>query len=867
MIASFFKFLFGTKNQRAINKLKPLVEKINSLEENFINLEDSQFIIKTVEFRERVSKGESLDSILPEAYALVREASKRKLGQRHYDVQLIGGIVLHQGKISEMKTGEGKTLTSTLPLYLNSLSGEGVHLVTVNDYLANRDAEWMSPIYNALGVTVSALKENMNDFERKKVYSSDIVYGTNSQFGFDYLRDNMKFRISDYVQRSLNFAIVDEADSVLIDEARTPLIISGSSNEDTIELYKSVDKIIKNFRKKEDYEIDEKEKNVTLTEEGVDKIESCLQIKNLYAPENIKVLHHVMQSLKAHAIFKKDVDYIVYDGRVLIVDEFTGRILDGRRYNDGLHQAIEAKEGVEIEEESQTLASITLQNYFRLYKKISGMTGTAFTEAEEFHKIYNLDVVVIPTNRDIRRMDKNDLIFLSENSKFKNILKDVSERYEKGQPVLIGTVAVETSEKLSAALSKAGIPHEVLNAKNHARESEIIANAGKKGKITIATNMAGRGTDIKLTEESKELGGLYILGTERHESRRIDNQLRGRSGRQGDPGESRFYISLDDSLIRRFSGEKLKTWMIKFGGMKEDEIIEDQSISSMIETAQEKVEKHNFEIRKQLIEYDDVLNQQRIIIYKLRKMVISGGESLKSVFSDLLEKFLKNLVFEIVKNKKNTTSEEKREIIGYLTKNIEIDSNEIQENILAIKSAEQIISVCHEILYSDYLKNFENLLNDQSENDNENDKNELIILEKQKWFMLETIDQAWRQHIVNLENIKEGIGLRGYGQKTPIIEYKSEAFNLFKEMMKDLFETIITNILKKDFNKTEDIENIRKHISKLENEFSDMLMSHLDSEEMDEKKIRETLKILEKKGIKMDKKSMKASLKNSENLK
>jgi preprotein translocase subunit SecA len=795
MIAKFFKFVFGTANQRSLNKLHPIVNKINEFENDMLSLTSDELKSRTSKLKELVVQGESLENILPEAFAMVREASNRVIGQRPFDVQMIGGIVLNQGKICEMKTGEGKTLTATLPLFLNSLTGKGTHLITVNDYLASRDAEWMGQIYKALGQSVGALKNDMHDGDRKKIYNCDIVYGTNSEFGFDYLRDNMKFSLSDYVQRDLFFAIVDEADSILIDEARTPLIISGSSDEESIGMYRQVNDVIKKLVAKEDYEVDEKERNSFLTENGIDRVQKGLLIENLYAQENIKYLHHVNQSLRAHALFKIDVDYVVYDGQVFIVDEFTGRILPGRRYNDGLHQAIEAKEGVEIQEESQTLASITIQNYFRLYKKISGMTGTALTEAEEFHKIYKLDVVSIPTNLPMIREDKHDFVFLSESAKFKNIVKDIKERYKNGQPVLIGTVAVETSERLSNVLQKEGILHSVLNAKYHEQEAEIIAHAGEVGKITIATNMAGRGTDIKLSEEAKKRGGLYILGTERHESRRIDNQLRGRSGRQGDRGESRFYISLDDSLIRRFGGESMKVWMQRTG-MKEDEIIEDKMVSGIIESAQEKIEKHNFEARKQLIEYDDVLNQQRVIIYGLRKRIIAGGDSFVEVINELLKKVLENIVRSFVEN---STSIKKKFIPDILTEIKQLTGTSIEEIRVLVEGlnrVEAFVEKLHSYFYKIYSKNI--LISDIDNNLKDEDVllRRTFILEKQKWVILEILNQNWRQHIVDLENIREGIGLRGYGQKTPLIEYKNEAFSLFKNMVENTFKIIVASAIK-----------------------------------------------------------------------
>jgi len=642
MIARILAKIFGSNNERQLKQLRPIVQIINDFEPTISVLTDEQLGEKTNEFREQLAQGKSLDSLLPEAFAVVREAARRTLGQRHFDVQLIGGIVLHQGKIAEMKTGEGKTLTATLPLYLNALAGKGAHLVTVNDYLARRDAEWMKPIYNLLKLNVACLQHSMSDKERKEAYASDILYATNNELGFDYLRDNMKFRKEDLAQRELSYAIVDEVDSILIDEARTPLIISGSS-EDVSEFYVHANRVVERLQKLEDFEIDEKMRTALLTETGVDKVEAAFRIDNLFSVEHMLLLHHINQSLRAHALFKRDVDYIVKDNEVLIVDEFTGRILPGRRYSDGLHQALEAKEGVEIEKESQTLASITLQNFFRLYKKLAGMTGTAATESEEFHNIYNLAVISIPTNQPVMRLDKSDLIFLTKNAKYKAIAADIQERHENGQPVLIGTIAVETSEYISAVLRSHNIPHDVLNAKQHEKEAEIIAHAGEPGHVTIATNMAGRGTDIKLTLESVNAGGLYILGTERHESRRIDNQLRGRSGRQGDPGESRFYISLEDDLVRIFAGDSLKRKM-QFFGMQEDEIIESKMVSRTIERAQERVEKHNYDTRKHLLEYDDVLNQQRIVVYNYRRDALEGEQRIYELVRDFIIATLEDLI-------------------------------------------------------------------------------------------------------------------------------------------------------------------------------------------------------------------------------
>lgn len=782
MLANLLARIFGTANARELSKLQPLVAQINEFEPKIKPLTDEQLALKTQEFRQQIENGKSLDDILPEAFAVVREAALRKLGQRHFDVQLMGGIVLHEGKIAEMKTGEGKTLTATLPLYLNALSGKGAHLITVNDYLARRDAEWMGTIYQALGLSVAALQNTMHDTDRKSAYQADILYGTNSEFGFDYLRDNMKFRLSDYVQRDLNYAIVDEVDSILIDEARTPLIISGGSDESS-QLYEIVNRVIPGLVKAIDYEIEEKERRVTLTELGNDKIERALRVDNLYAVENIKMLHHVNQALRAHTLFKNDVEYVVRDNQVLIVDEFTGRILPGRRYSDGLHQAIEAKEGVKIEQETQTLASITLQNYFRLYKKLAGMTGTAATEAEEFHQIYKLSIISIPTNVPAIRVDQSDFIFLTKNAKYKAIIEDIRKRHELGQPVLIGTISVETSELLSSIFDAHTIPHEVLNAKNHAREAEIVAHAGEPGRVTIATNMAGRGTDIKLTSESKTAGGLYILGTERHESRRIDNQLRGRSGRQGDPGESRFYIALEDDLIRVFAGEGIKRNMERFG-MKEDEVIESRFISRNIENAQEKVEKYNFEIRKHLLEYDDVLNQQRTVIYRYRREVLEGEEHIFELIRDMIGAVVEDVV-SLNTNQRALTSEAYDAIIKSLETMFAVSHEEFEKHQLSKSSSEMLRIDLINFLLMRYRLYTEGPHAQQMQ-------------EAQKWLMLESIDQAWKQHMLNLDSLKEGIGLRQVGQKNPLIEYKRESFAMFEEMMRNIRWEVINNIFHLD---------------------------------------------------------------------
>jgi preprotein translocase subunit SecA len=829
VIASLLKFIFGTANQRKIKQLQPIIQLINELEKDFLSLTDTELAQKTAVFKERLSRGEALDNILPEAFATVRESGRRFLGQRHYDVQLMGGIILSQGKIAEMKTGEGKTLTATLALYLNALHGKGAHLVTSNDYLAKRDAEWMAPIYTNLGMTIGSLQNEMYDKEKKQEYQKDILHGTSSEFGFDYLRDNMKFRLEDYVQRELSYAIVDEVDSILIDEARTPLIISGASEEENHELVMKANQIIEQLKKIQGkniikvkpkmmsiedhlqepdpstlpdvfFTVDEREKSVNLTEQGVDKVEQALGITQLFSVENIKYLHYISQALKAHIIFNKDVDYIVFQDQVLIVDELTGRVLQGRRYSDGLHQAIEAKEHVTIQPETQTLASITIQNFFKLYKKLAGMTGTALTEAEEFYKIYNLDVVSIPTNQTMIRKDFSDYVFLSERAKFKKIVEDIKEKHLKGQPILIGTVAVETSEKLSDALKREKIPHDVLNAKQHEREAEIVAHAGQKGKITIATNMAGRGTDIKLSAEAKEAGGLFILGTERHESRRIDNQLRGRAGRQGDSGESRFYISLEDTLIRRFGRDSMKNAMI-WGGMKEDDIIEETMISDQIEVAQEKIEKDNFESRKQIIEYDEVLNTQRVMIYRLRRAIITGGETLFETIQDCFTQGVSNEIETIASEQ--GMDETNKAIVPILYERLMAKIQFEPEDIPYVEfekaaAEDNRVQKIGEKIYAWYLtKTFPMMKPEMTE---EEQKQAHMIEELQKWFMLETLDYAWRQHIVNLDGIREGINLRSWGQKAPLIEYKNEAFLLFKRMTYNLISEIISKIgSKKDF--------------------------------------------------------------------
>ena len=778
MFTSLLSKIMGTSNERELKRLGPIVEKINSFEPQFKKLSDEQLGEKTNEFRERLSQGETLNDILPEAFAAVREAASRTIGQRPYDVQLLGGVVLHQGKIAEMKTGEGKTLAATLPLYLNALEGKGAHLVTVNDYLAQRDAAWMKPVYNMLGLEVACLGHGMTDQERKDAYNSDILYATNNELGFDYLRDNMKFRYEDFVQRPLSYAIVDEVDSILIDEARTPLIISGSAEESS-KLYLEANQLAGRLKKGEDYEVDEKARSVQMTELAMDKVEKAFGVQNLYAVENLNLLHHMQQALRANTLFKIDVDYVVKDGQVLIVDEFTGRVLPGRRYSDGLHQALEAKEGVEIERESQTLASITLQNFFRLYNRLAGMTGTAATESEEFHNIYGLDVIEVLTNKQMIRDDQSDLIFLTKNAKYQAIVDDIKERHKKGQPILIGTVAIETSELLSAILKAQGVPHEVLNAKQHQREAEIVAHAGEPGQITIATNMAGRGTDIQLTSESKKIGGLYILGTERHESRRIDNQLRGRSGRQGDVGDSRFYISLEDDLIRIFAGDSLKANMERFG-MKEDEIIESKFVSKTIERAQEKVEKHNFETRKHLLEYDDVLNQQRGIVYSYRRDVLDGEGRVYDLIRDFIAKIVEDSV-ELHCPKRIISDRQVDEVYQDMHQLIGIPIDMLRKSKIGTANVEQFTTDLINYLLEQY-----DLFRNRGDKE--------VVQQAEKWLMLETIDQAWKQHMLNLDHRKEGIGLRGWGQKTPLIEYKREAFDMFREMMEQIRRDVVRHI-------------------------------------------------------------------------
>ncbi len=784
MLNSILTKIIGTKGERDIKNLRPYVEAVNNLEPTISALSDEKLKTKTSEYKQKISQGASLDDLLIEAFAVVRETAKRTLNMRHFDVQIIGGVVLHQGKIAEMATGEGKTLVATLPAYLNALVGKGVHIVTVNDYLARRDTEWMGPIYKFLGLTLGTIQHGLNDVERKEAYSCSITYGTNNEFGFDYLRDNMKYGFDDFVQRSHFYAIVDEVDSILIDEARTPLIISGPSEEST-EKYYLVDRIIPRLRRKEDYEIDEKARTSTLTETGVLKSEKLLKIENLYDPANWEWLHCLHQALKAHTLFKRDVDYMVKEGKVIIVDEFTGRLMPGRRYSEGLHQSLEAKEHVKIEEENQTIATITFQNYFRMYDKLAGMTGTAETEAAEFNKIYDLDVIVIPTNKPLRRNEYPDVIYRSAKEKYDAAVKEILKLNSKevklngkvysGQPVLVGTASIDNSEQLSKMLKKHGIKHVVLNAKYHEKEAEIVAQAGQAGSVTIATNMAGRGTDIVLGEGVVELGGLLILGTERHEARRIDNQLRGRAGRQGDPGSSRFYLSLEDDLLRIFGMDKLRG-VLGHLGMAEGVPIEHQTVTKSIERAQKQVEMRNFEIRKHLLEYDDVMNKQRNAIYSLRRDILSGKDQ-KTYILNLSNDILDWLLDTYAKADKDPQDWQieslKQKILHYFgidISNISINFNQINPDELKESLLNTITNK-----YEDKEKRF----------------GPEIMRLHERFIILQIIDSQWKDHLYSMDHLKEGIGLRGYGQRDPLVEYKRESFEIFQAMMERIEDEVI----------------------------------------------------------------------------
>jgi preprotein translocase subunit SecA len=759
--------VFGSKNERTLKRLAPNVARINDLEGQIQALSDADLKAQTVRFRERLDNGESLDDLLPEAFATVREASRRVLSMRHFDVQLIGGMILNNGAIAEMKTGEGKTLVATLPCYLNALSGKGAHVVTVNDYLARRDTEWMGQIYRFLGMEVGTILHGLTDQERKAAYGADITYGTNNEFGFDYLRDNMKFDVDSLVQRELNFAVVDEVDSILIDEARTPLIISGPAEKST-HLYYQVNGIVPRLQNERDYTVDEKARSVALTEEGVALAENLLEVDNLYDPNNIDMLHHVNQALKAHALFKRDVDYIVKKGEVIIVDEFTGRLMPGRRYSEGLHQALEAKENVKIENENQTLATITFQNYFRMYDKLSGMTGTADTEAAEFKKIYDLDVTVVPTNLPMVREDFADVIYKTRREKYEAVIEEIRELHKAGQPVLVGTINIDVSEQLSKQLKKRGVPHTVLNAKHHEREAEIVSEAGQPGAVTISTNMAGRGTDIKLGEGVKDLGGLHILGTERHESRRIDNQLRGRSGRQGDPGSSRFYMALEDDLLRIFGGERITSIMEKLG-MQEGEPIEHKLISKAIENAQSKVEGHNFDIRKQLLEYDDVMNQQREVIYKQRRDLLTGID-IRETIEDILMDTAEDEAAKFVDERAHATEWDWEAIGNSLFGRFGLKIDKPDADTLDGLTKEGLAELIYEVCHDAYLEKATAIGDEE-------------FRKIERYIMLQTVDSLWKDHLLGMDHLKEGIGMRAYAQQDPLIVYKKEGFEMFQALM------------------------------------------------------------------------------------
>ena len=837
MINALLKKVFGSKNEREIKRMRPLVAQIGSYESGLQKLSDEALGAKTEQFRKRLADGTALDDLLPEAFAVCREVSRRKLGMRHFDVQLIGGIILHEGNIAEMKTGEGKTLVATLALYLNALEGKGSHLVTVNDYLAKRDAQWMSPLYHHLGLSVGVIQhessflfdptyeaedkrlQHLRPCSRQEAYRADITYGTNNEFGFDYLRDNMVGDLEQCVQRELNYAIVDEVDSILIDEARTPLIISGPT-EDSTDLYYRIDRIIPALKRDVDYTIEEKTKTAALTEEGNEKVERALGVENLYDAANMTLVHHVVQGLRAHVLYHRDVDYVVKDGEVLIVDEFTGRLMPGRRWSDGLHQAVEAKEGVKIANENQTLASITFQNLFRMYEKLAGMTGTADTEAGEFAKIYNLDVLIAPTNRPNIRQDFADVVYRTEKEKFNAIVEDIADCHKRGQPVLVGTISIEKSERLAGYLVRHGIKHNVLNAKHHEREAEIIAQAGRKGAVTIATNMAGRGTDILLggnaeflfkktlyadpemaserqtalmasiqadcDAEKKEVvtvGGLHIIGTERHESRRIDNQLRGRSGRQGDPGSSRFYLSLEDDLLRIFGSERISKIMLKLG-MEEGVPIEAGMVTRAIENAQKKVEAHHFEIRKQLLDYDDVLNKQREVVYERRRIILSG-EDLQAEIQSYAEQILDELLDVYCPKDSYQEDWDLKGLADACFAQFSIDIKDGAESPAALKE------MGFDALRDDMLRKIQ-----EAYAKKEQELGAELLRYLEKMVLLRTIDTLWKDHLLGMDSLREGIGLRGYGQKDPLTEYKREAFDMFAGMMDRMQRDVLEHLFR-----------------------------------------------------------------------
>lgn len=775
MFDKFFDRLFNGSNEKEIKKIRKIVEqKINPLEDGLKNLSDSSLAYKTTEFKNRLAKGETLDDILPEAFAVIREASRRVLGMRHFDVQLIGGIILHRGNIAEMCTGEGKTLVATAPVYLNALAGKGVHVITVNDYLAKRDSEWMGQVYKFLGLSVGLIVHDLDFNQRKIAYNSDITYGTNNEFGFDYLRDNMVTSFDQMVQRPLHYCLIDEVDSILIDEARTPLIISGPGQKSTDNYYVMA-KLVPQLVKEEDYTIDEKQKTVAPTEQGVAKMEKLLGVENLYDADNLELNHLFVQALRAQTMMERDRDYVVKDGEVVIVDEFTGRLMYGRRYSDGLHQAIEAKEGLEVQRESQTLATITFQNYFRMYDKLAGMTGTAKTEEQEFIKIYGLPVLQVPTNRGIQRKDLPDVIFKTKRGKYRAVVREVQKRHATGQPMLIGTTSIEQSELLSHMLKEAGIVHSVLNAKYHEQEAAIVAQAGQKGQVTIATNMAGRGTDIQLGEGVAELGGLAIIGTERHESRRIDNQLRGRAGRQGDPGSSQFFLSLDDDLMRIFGGDNIKKFMEKMG-LEEDEPINSVMVSNAIQKAQKRVEARNFDIRKYVLEYDDVMNQQRKVVYEQRRKILEGDDMRDQIMS---------MVDSVVEKGMTTYADPKlypeEWDFGGLLKYCEkffLTPDELTAEEIEEMSREEIEDKLKQLAHATYAQREESI-------------GAPMMRELEKAVMLKVVDSKWMEHLDDMDMLKEGIGLRSFGQRNPLVEYKVEAYDIFEEMQQAMMETII----------------------------------------------------------------------------
>ena len=802
----FLQSLIGNNSAKEVKKMRKIVDHINELEPNYVKLSDANLVAKTDEFKRRLQKGETLDDILPEAFAVCREASKRVLGMRHFDVQMLGGICLHRGNIAEMRTGEGKTLVATLAVYLNALSGKGVHVVTVNDYLATRDSEQMGRLYNFLGLSTGLIVANLDYNQRKEAYAADVTYGTNNEFGFDYLRDNMVSDVSQMVQRPLNYAIVDEVDSILIDEARTPLIISGPGSRSTDNYYKLA-QVVPHLVKDEDYTIDEKQKTIAPTDSGITKVEKMLGIENLYDADNIELNHLLGASLRAYAMMHRDTDYVVKDGEVVIVDEFTGRLMFGRRYSDGLHQAIEAKEGLKVERESQTLASITFQNYFRMYEKLSGMTGTAKTEEKEFNDIYGLEVIPIPPNRPLIRVDLPDLIFKSKAAKYRAVVRNAVERHQTGQPILIGTTSITQSEELSDMLLRAGVPHKVLNAKHHEQEAEIVANAGQMGMVTIATNMAGRGTDITLGEGVPELGGLAILGTERHESRRIDNQLRGRAGRQGDPGSSQFFLSLEDDLMRIFGADNISGIMDKLG-MEEDEPIEHSLITKSIERAQKKVEDHNYNIRKYILEYDDVMNQQREVLYEQRRRILRN-ESLRDTINEMIDKLVTEAVDTYADEKLYPEEWDYEGLYKHLSQYFltsELMSAEEMEEYTRQELDERL----HEIAHSEYQDRVDLL-------------GEAMFSQLEKAIMLRVVDSKWMEHLDNMDMLREGIGLRAYGQKNPLVEYKFEAYDMFQHMIESIQDETIMALYKIRAQLIQEIEEPVDHLEGAQPHHEDVL--------------------------------------------